>query len=120
MPQGMGLLTNNQRGVWSVTELGETVTEDQIPTLRAEYIAANLKKGPKRKGAWADLLVNVPLWHRRVGRQGLDHWHLTKTHSDPFSSPGHPRQLRPQWGNRIRHIETGLHHIHELVIVASA
>ena len=32
--KGMGLLTNSQRGVWSVTELGETVTEDKIPTLQ--------------------------------------------------------------------------------------
>jgi restriction system protein len=53
--KGMGLLTNSQRGVWSVTELGETVTEDKIPTLRAEYIAATRKKGPKRKGAKANL-----------------------------------------------------------------
>src|SRR5271169_292470 len=53
--KGMGLLTNSQRGVWSVTELGETVTEDQIPTLRTEYIAANRKKGPKRKGAKSNL-----------------------------------------------------------------
>lgn len=53
--KGMGLLTNSQRGVWSVTELGETVTEDQIPTLRAEYIAATRKKGPKRKGAKSNL-----------------------------------------------------------------
>jgi len=35
--KGMGLLTNSQRGVWSVTELGETVAEDQIPTLRVEW-----------------------------------------------------------------------------------
>lgn len=35
--KGMGLLTNSERGVWSVTELGETVAEDQIPTLRAEW-----------------------------------------------------------------------------------
>ena len=48
--KGMGLLTNSQRGVWSVTELGETVTEDQIPTLRAEYIASIRKKRPKKSG----------------------------------------------------------------------
>jgi restriction system protein len=52
--KGMGLLTNSQRGVWSVTELGETVAEDQIPTLRAEYIASTRKKGPK-KGAKSNL-----------------------------------------------------------------
>ena len=35
----MGLLMNDHdhRGVWSVTELGETVTEGEIPELRAEY-----------------------------------------------------------------------------------
>lgn len=52
--KGMGLLTNSQRGVWSVTELGETVTEDQIPTMRAEYIADNRRKG-KKKGAKSNL-----------------------------------------------------------------
>jgi restriction system protein len=53
--KGMGLLTNSQRGVWSVTELGETVAEDQIPTLRAEYTASRRKKGPKKKGAKSNL-----------------------------------------------------------------
>jgi restriction system protein len=37
--KGMGLLTNSQRGIWSVTEKGQTVTEEQIPELRAEYLA---------------------------------------------------------------------------------
>jgi restriction system protein len=41
--------------VWSVTELGETVAEDQIPTLRAEYTASRRKKGPKKKGAKSNL-----------------------------------------------------------------
>jgi len=49
--KGMGLLTNSQRGVWSITEAGQTVTEDALPTLRAEYIASTRKKGPKKKGA---------------------------------------------------------------------
>jgi restriction system protein len=53
--KGMGLLTNSQRGVWSVTELGETVTEGQIPKLRAEYIASVRKKRPKKKGAKSHL-----------------------------------------------------------------
>ncbi len=57
--KGMGLLTNSRRGVWSVTQLGETATEDQIPALRADYIAtvtANRKKGPKKKkGAQSSL-----------------------------------------------------------------
>ncbi|MGO9927097.1 MAG: winged helix-turn-helix domain-containing protein [Mycobacterium sp.] len=53
--KGMGLLTNSQRGVWSVTELGETLTEDQIPTLLSELIASTRKKGPKKKGAKSNL-----------------------------------------------------------------
>jgi restriction system protein len=48
--KGMGLLTNSQRGVWSVTENGQTVTEDEIPTLRSEYLASYRKSGPKKKG----------------------------------------------------------------------
>ena len=48
--KGMGLLTNSQRGVWSVTENGQTVSEDQIPTLRSEYLASYRKSGPKKKG----------------------------------------------------------------------
>jgi restriction system protein len=35
----MGLLTNSQRGIWSVTAKGQTVTEAEIPTLRFEYLA---------------------------------------------------------------------------------
>jgi restriction system protein len=48
--KGMGLLTNSQRGVWSVTENGQTVTEDEIPKLRLEYLASYRKSGPKKKG----------------------------------------------------------------------
>ena len=50
--KGMGLLTNSQRGVWSVTENGQAITEDEISPLRAEYLAslaANRKSGPNRK-----------------------------------------------------------------------
>jgi restriction system protein len=47
--KGMGLLTNSQRGVWSVTELGQTVTEDQIPQLHAEFVATTRKKGKTKK-----------------------------------------------------------------------
>jgi restriction system protein len=49
--KAMGLLTNSQRGVWSVTELGETVTEDQIEPMRAEYNRTRRKKEPKKKTA---------------------------------------------------------------------
>ena len=50
--KGMGLLTNSQRGAWSVTENGQAVTEDETSTLRAEYLAslaANRKSSPNRK-----------------------------------------------------------------------
>src|ERR1700724_2511029 len=41
--KGMGLLTNSQRGVWSVTEKGQTVTEEEIPKLRTESLASYRK-----------------------------------------------------------------------------
>ena len=47
--KGMGLLTNSQRGVWSVTENGQTVTKDEIPKLRAEYFASYRKSGSRKK-----------------------------------------------------------------------
>ena len=47
--KGMGLLTNSQRGVWSVTRTGETVTEDEIPTLRRNTSQSYRKTGPKKK-----------------------------------------------------------------------
>lgn len=48
--KGMGLITNSQRGVWTVTEAGQTVTEDQIPTLHAEFVASYKKGKLKKKG----------------------------------------------------------------------
>ena len=60
--KGMGLLTNSQRGIWSVTPNGEIVTEDQIPKLRVDYLAsltAKRKSGPgkrkKTKSSQSDL-----------------------------------------------------------------
>ena len=47
--KGMGLLTNSQRGVWSVTNSGQVVSEDELPKLRADYIAANRKPGPAKR-----------------------------------------------------------------------
>jgi restriction system protein len=50
--KGMGLLTNSSRGVWSVTQAGLNVAEDEIAQLRADYIASlalNRKKSPKKK-----------------------------------------------------------------------
>lgn len=37
--KGMGLLTNSQRGVWSLTDYGRVVTEDELPELRRQYLA---------------------------------------------------------------------------------
>jgi restriction system protein len=36
--KGMGLLNNSQRGIWSLTDAGKTVENDEIPELRREYI----------------------------------------------------------------------------------
>jgi restriction system protein len=36
--KGMGLLENSQRGVWSTTELGRTITLAEIPALHAAYV----------------------------------------------------------------------------------
>lgn len=58
--KGMGLLTNSQRGIWSVTARGQTVTEAEIPTLRAEYLAILAEKrresatGKPRRGKQQD------------------------------------------------------------------
>jgi restriction system protein len=35
--KGMALLENSRRGVWSTTELGRTITPDQIPAAHAAY-----------------------------------------------------------------------------------
>lgn len=58
--KGMGLLTNSQRGIWSVTEQGQTVSEDELPKLRAEYLArvkheSETKKRKKKKASQSDL-----------------------------------------------------------------
>ncbi|WP_445159778.1 restriction endonuclease [Mycobacterium sp. Dal123C01] len=47
--KGMGLLTNSQRAVWSVTENGREVTEADIKPLHAELVAENRKKSKVRK-----------------------------------------------------------------------
>ena len=48
--KGMGLITNSQRGVWTVTEAGHPVTEDQIPNSSSEICGVAQKSGPKKKG----------------------------------------------------------------------
>lgn len=47
--KGMGLLTNSQRGVWSVTEAGHAATEKQIGPLHAEFVAASRNKVKTKK-----------------------------------------------------------------------
>lgn len=47
--KGMGLLTNSQRGVWSVTEAGQSATADQIAPLHAEFVAASRNKVKTKK-----------------------------------------------------------------------
>jgi restriction system protein len=37
--KGMALLENSQRGVWSTTELGRTITQDGVPAVYAAYTA---------------------------------------------------------------------------------
>jgi restriction system protein len=54
--KGMGLLTNSQRGVWSVTELGRQVKESDIRPLHAEFVASiRTNRKTKRKRRKADL-----------------------------------------------------------------
>ncbi|OSC26732.1 restriction endonuclease [Mycobacterium vulneris] len=48
--KGLGLLTNSQRGVWTVTEAGQGVNgKDQVRRLLAEYDAAYAERKDKRK-----------------------------------------------------------------------
>ena len=62
--KGMGLLTNSQRGIWSVTARGQTVTEAELPTLRAEYLATLTAK---RKAA-----TGKPKKDKQRGQSDLD------------------------------------------------
>ena len=47
--KGMGLLTNSQRGVWTVTEGGQDATEMQIGPLHGEFVEA-YRRGKKKRG----------------------------------------------------------------------
>ncbi len=47
--KGMGLLTNSKRGVWTVTDAGQSATLDQIVPLHQQFVNATRKKG-KRAG----------------------------------------------------------------------
>jgi restriction system protein len=48
--KGMGLLENSERGVWSTTERGRSVTEVELPDLYATYVTA-VRAGRKEKQA---------------------------------------------------------------------
>jgi restriction system protein len=56
--KGMGLLTNSQRAIWSVTEKGRQVTEADIKPLRAEFAAETRKKSIAKN---AERRQTVPL-----------------------------------------------------------
>ena len=46
--KGMGALINSARGVWSTTELGRTMTADQVRALHADYVG-RLRAARKKK-----------------------------------------------------------------------
>lgn len=48
--KGMGLITNSKRGVWTVTETGQTVTLSEIAPLHAQFVASYSKKRRKKPG----------------------------------------------------------------------
>jgi restriction system protein len=54
--KGMGLLTNSKRGVWTVTEAGQSATQEQIAPLHQQFVNSyNKKKGKKKAGAKPDV-----------------------------------------------------------------
>jgi restriction system protein len=46
--KGMGLADNSTRGVWSLTERGRTVAQEEIMPLRAQYISATRARRKER------------------------------------------------------------------------
>ncbi|ULN33557.1 restriction endonuclease [Mycolicibacterium smegmatis] len=54
--KGMGLLTNSKRGVWTVTEVGQSATQAQIGPLHQQFVNSyNKKRGKKKAGAKSDV-----------------------------------------------------------------
>lgn len=51
--KGMGLATNSKQGIWSLTDEGKSVTEDQIPALRRQYLN-NLREKREAKARAAE------------------------------------------------------------------
>jgi len=65
--KGMGLATNSERGVWSLTEFGGRVTVDEIEPLRRRFAAENRARSKGKQDAeanelpedaWQDLLLD--------------------------------------------------------------
>lgn len=52
--KGMGLATNSKQGIWSLTDHGQSVTEDELPELRRRY-QADLREKRRAKAAAAAL-----------------------------------------------------------------
>lgn len=57
--KGMGLLTNSQRGVWTVTDRGQTVTENEIASLHADFVATYNKSRSKKRRRKSDVASEV-------------------------------------------------------------
>lgn len=55
--KGMGLTNNSKQGIWSLTEYGRSVTEDELPELRRKYLA-DLKA--KREAKKRELAATPP------------------------------------------------------------
>ncbi|MBB4853952.1 restriction system protein [Mycobacteroides chelonae] len=53
--KGMGLLANDQRTVWSVTEGGSRVAERDIPSLHRAFVAEHRRRNKARKANLASL-----------------------------------------------------------------
>jgi restriction system protein len=49
--KGMGLLANDQRAVWSVTEPGRRATESEIPALHKAFVEEHRRRTKARKAA---------------------------------------------------------------------
>ena len=52
--KGMGLANNSKQGIWSLTEYGRSVTEDELPELRRKYVADMRAKREARKRELAE------------------------------------------------------------------
>jgi len=54
--KGMGLLTNSKRGVWTVTEAGQSAKQEDIAPLHQQFVNSySKKKGKKKGGAKSDV-----------------------------------------------------------------